>query len=96
MIKSGTTSATLVGTNSRETTAMEVREVDRDTDLMVFGSDGELQTREGRYFGADKTGRRGFTYRLHFVMQVPQGCLKRGLLSLGPHKQKNINIFTGV
>ena len=49
---------------------MEIREVDRDTDLVVFGEDGQLQTREGRYFGADKTGRRGFTYRLHFVMQV--------------------------
>ena len=70
VIKSGTTSASLVGNNSRESTAMEIREVDKDTDLMVFGSDGELQTREGRYFGADKTGRRGFTYRLHFVMQV--------------------------
>ena len=70
MIKSGTAaSSSLLGSSGGEGVAMEVREVDRDTDLMVFGSNGELQTREGRYFGADKTGRRGFTYRLHFVMQ---------------------------
>ena len=32
--------------------AMEVREVDRSTDLLVFDSDGRLQTREGQFFGA--------------------------------------------
>ena len=54
---------------------MEVREVDRATDLLVFGADGKLQTREGQFFGADKSGRNGLTYRLHFVMQRDQASL---------------------
>ncbi len=37
-----------------ESTAMELREVDRETDLMVFDAEGKLQTREGQFFGADK------------------------------------------
>ena len=36
------------------TATMDVREVDRSTDLMVFDANGQLQTREGQYFGADK------------------------------------------
>ena len=57
------------GTGGNDATNMEIREVDRSTDLMVFDSNGQLQTREGQYFGADKTGRRGYTYRMHVVMQ---------------------------
>ena len=57
------------GSSSSEGSGMEVREVDRSTDLLVFGANGSLQTREGQFFGADKSGRNGVTYRLHFVMQ---------------------------
>ena len=39
-------------TTIRSQSAIEIREIDKSTELLVFGEDGKVEARDGQYFGA--------------------------------------------